>query len=195
MSVAVGRRDLHAGGGVKRKRRPRAEHVIVISIDGLKPVYYLEERWPTPAMRQLLFAGAHAVKVRSIFPSLTYPSHTTMATGALPARHLSSSSPASRRWSRNCWISTSTRRTGGSTPDCYSTEGFSANGAHRKLCGGRSHGRATAHRPGDAGHRTRDAEVDSRHRGGSRACAAHRLHEPQLQRGDMLELKDAAGAG
>ena len=72
---------------MKQSRRPRAEHVIVVSIDGLKPDYYLEERWPAPAMRQVLFRGAHARAVRSIFPSLTYPSHTTMATGALPARH------------------------------------------------------------------------------------------------------------
>jgi hypothetical protein len=72
---------------VKPKRRPRAQHVIVVSVDGLRPEYYLEERWPTPAMRQLLMRGAHAARVRAIFPSLTYPSHTTMATGALPARH------------------------------------------------------------------------------------------------------------
>jgi hypothetical protein len=72
---------------LKTNRRPRAEQVIVVSVDGLKPEYYLEDRWPTPAMRQVLFRGAHAVAVRSIFPSLTYPSHTTMATGALPARH------------------------------------------------------------------------------------------------------------
>ena len=72
---------------MERSRRPRAEHVIVVSIDGLKPEYYLEERWPAPAMRQVLCRGAHARAVRSIFPSLTYPSHTTMATGALPARH------------------------------------------------------------------------------------------------------------
>jgi hypothetical protein len=72
---------------VKSSRRPRAEHVIVVSIDGLKPEYYLEDRWPAPALRQLMWRGAHAVAVRSIFPSLTYPSHTTMATGALPVRH------------------------------------------------------------------------------------------------------------
>lgn len=70
-----------------RNRRPRAEHVVFVSIDGLKPEYYLEDRWPTPAMRQVMQRGAHATAVRSIFPSLTYPSHTTMATGALPVRH------------------------------------------------------------------------------------------------------------
>lgn len=72
---------------MKSSRRPRAEHVIVVSIDGLKPEYYLEERWPTPALRQVMQRGAYAAAVQAIFPSLTYPSHTTMATGALPARH------------------------------------------------------------------------------------------------------------
>lgn len=69
------------------KRRPPAEHVIVVSIDGLKPAYYLEDRWPSPALRQVMWRGAHARAVRAIFPSLTYPSHTTLVTGALPARH------------------------------------------------------------------------------------------------------------
>jgi hypothetical protein len=68
-------------------RRRKAEHVIVVSIDGLKPEYYLEDRWPAPATRQVMLRGAHARAVRAIFPSLTYPSHTTMATGALPVRH------------------------------------------------------------------------------------------------------------
>jgi hypothetical protein len=72
---------------VKSSRRPRAEHVILVSIDGLKPEYYLEDRWPAPTLRQLLWRGAHARAVRSIFPSLTYPSHTTMATGVLPVQH------------------------------------------------------------------------------------------------------------
>jgi hypothetical protein len=72
---------------METRRRPRAEHVIVVSIDGLKPEYYLEQHWPTPALRQVLQRGAHAVAVRAIFPSLTYPSHTTMATGAFPVRH------------------------------------------------------------------------------------------------------------
>jgi hypothetical protein len=68
-------------------RRRRTDHVIVVSIDGLKPEYYLDERWPAPATRQVMLRGAHARAVRAIFPSMTYPSHTTMATGALPARH------------------------------------------------------------------------------------------------------------
>jgi hypothetical protein len=65
----------------------RAGHVVLISIDGLLPEYYLDARWPAPAMQQLYREGAHARKVRAVFPSLTYPGHTTLATGALPARH------------------------------------------------------------------------------------------------------------
>src|SRR3712207_4573290 len=68
-------------------RPPRAEHVVLISVDGLRPEYYLDPTWPPRAMRQLYLAGAHAAAVRTIFPSLTYPAHTTLATGALPARH------------------------------------------------------------------------------------------------------------
>jgi hypothetical protein len=65
--------------------KARPEHVVLISIDGLLPAYYLEDRWPAPAIQQLYREGAHAVAVRSVFPALTYPGHTTLVTGALPA--------------------------------------------------------------------------------------------------------------
>jgi predicted AlkP superfamily pyrophosphatase or phosphodiesterase len=65
----------------------KAEHVVLICVDGMLPAYYLDENWPAPAMQQLYREGAHAVAVRSVFPALTYPAHTTLATGALPARH------------------------------------------------------------------------------------------------------------
>lgn len=65
----------------------RAEHVVLISIDALKPEWYLDPKWPAPAMQQLYREGAHAAAVRVGFPSLTYPGHTSLATGALPARH------------------------------------------------------------------------------------------------------------
>ena len=69
------------------RRKPRAEHVVLISIDGLLPAYYLDDTWPAPAVQQLYREGAHAVAVKSVFPALTYPGHTTLVTGALPARH------------------------------------------------------------------------------------------------------------
>lgn len=53
----------------------------------MRPVYYLDEKYPAPSIRQLYREGAHAVAVRAVFPALTYPGHTTLVTGALPARH------------------------------------------------------------------------------------------------------------
>jgi hypothetical protein len=69
------------------RRKARTEHVVLISIDGLLPAYYLDETWPAPAMQQLYREGAHALAVRPGFPALTYPGHTTLVTGAMPARH------------------------------------------------------------------------------------------------------------
>lgn len=60
---------------------------MLITLDGLRPEYYLDASWPAPAIQQLYREGAHAVAVKSIFPSETYPAHITLVTGALPARH------------------------------------------------------------------------------------------------------------
>ena len=66
---------------------PRAKHVVLISVDGMLPRYYLDSSYPAPAMQQIFHEGAHALGVRPVFPALTYPGHTTIVTGALPARH------------------------------------------------------------------------------------------------------------
>lgn len=65
----------------------RADHVVIISIDGLRPEFYLDRTWPAPTVQLMAREGAHAKGVRTVFPSVTYPSHTTLVTGALPARH------------------------------------------------------------------------------------------------------------
>jgi hypothetical protein len=70
-----------------RSALPRAEHVVMVSIDALRPEFYLDETWPAPTLQQLGFEGVRADAVRSVFPALTYPAHTTLVTGALPARH------------------------------------------------------------------------------------------------------------
>jgi len=63
-----------------------ARHIILVSIDGFRPEFYLDSTWPSPNMQQLKAKGAYAQKVKSVFPSFTYPSHVAMLTGALPAR-------------------------------------------------------------------------------------------------------------
>lgn len=75
-----------AVGATAQEARP-ADHVVLITVDGLRPEFYLEERWPAPMMQLMAREGAHAKKVRGVTPTVTYPSHTTIVTGALPARH------------------------------------------------------------------------------------------------------------
>jgi hypothetical protein len=70
-----------------RVPNPRADHVVLASIDAMRPEFYLDETWPAPTLQQLSFEGVHADAVRSVFPALTYPAHTTLVTGALPATH------------------------------------------------------------------------------------------------------------
>lgn len=72
---------------MSRGRAALTEHVVLVSIDGLRPKTYRDERWPAPALRELSQRGAMALAVRSVFPALTYPAHATLVTGALPARH------------------------------------------------------------------------------------------------------------
>ncbi|HEX8242439.1 MAG TPA: ectonucleotide pyrophosphatase/phosphodiesterase, partial [Longimicrobium sp.] len=65
----------------------RADHVVLASVDALRPEFYCDETWPAPTLQQLAFEGVRADGVRTVFPALTYPAHATLATGALPARH------------------------------------------------------------------------------------------------------------
>lgn len=64
-----------------------AQHVILISVDGFRPNFYVEERWPAPTIQQLAKEGLHAQGMRPVSPSVTLPDHTTMITGALPNKH------------------------------------------------------------------------------------------------------------
>lgn len=66
------------------------EHVIVVSVDGLMPEVYLrpdELGLAVPTLRALKAAGAHSPGVRGVFPTVTYPTHTTMVTGVEPGAH------------------------------------------------------------------------------------------------------------
>ena len=68
----------------------RAAPVLLISVDGLKPEYVLEadaHGLKTPYLRGLLATGAYATGVTGVWPTVTYPSHTTLVTGVTPAEH------------------------------------------------------------------------------------------------------------
>ncbi|MFQ5789614.1 MAG: alkaline phosphatase family protein [Acidobacteriota bacterium] len=65
-------------------------HVVVISVDGLRPDFYLNPSAhgvELPNFQELMREGAFAEGVEGSYPSVTYPSHTTMMTGARPRRH------------------------------------------------------------------------------------------------------------
>jgi predicted AlkP superfamily pyrophosphatase or phosphodiesterase len=68
----------------------QARRAIVISLDGLD-ARYLNQRdqygLKIPTLRRLMSEGTTARGVVSVYPSLTYPAHTTIVTGVPPARH------------------------------------------------------------------------------------------------------------
>jgi predicted AlkP superfamily pyrophosphatase or phosphodiesterase len=67
-----------------------AAPVLMISIDGLKPEYVLEadaRGLKLPYLRTLVRDGAYAEGVVGVWPTVTYPSHTTLLTGVSPAEH------------------------------------------------------------------------------------------------------------
>ncbi len=59
----------------------------MITIDGSRPDFYLDSSWHADNIRALMAGGAYAEGVNSVFPSMTYPSHTTIVTGVQPAKH------------------------------------------------------------------------------------------------------------
>lgn len=64
--------------------------VLMISVDGLKPEYVLQadaRGLKVPFLRLLVAEGAYAQGVTGVWPTNTYPSHTTLITGTWPAEH------------------------------------------------------------------------------------------------------------
>ena len=61
------------------------EHVVVISIDGLRPDAI--DRFGARTLQRLMREGSYTLRARTIMPSRTLPSHTSMLTGVEPADH------------------------------------------------------------------------------------------------------------
>lgn len=81
-----------AAGLVAQDATPKPEtkahgRVLLVSIDALRPEAYRDDRYQTPNLRALAARGLSARKVVGIFPTLTYPAHTTLATGCRAGRH------------------------------------------------------------------------------------------------------------
>jgi arylsulfatase A-like enzyme len=63
----------------------QTRHVIVVSIDGLRPDAL--HRAPAPTLQRLAAEGAFSLHAETILPSKTLPSHTSMLTGVPPEEH------------------------------------------------------------------------------------------------------------
>jgi predicted AlkP superfamily pyrophosphatase or phosphodiesterase len=62
----------------------------MISIDGLVPDYYTEPArlgLKVPNLTMMKLGGSYAVGVEGVYPTVTYPAHTTLVTGVRPALH------------------------------------------------------------------------------------------------------------
>ncbi len=68
----------------------QARPVLLISLDGLRPADVSDAAargLKVPNLRRFMAEGSYADGVIGILPTVTYPSHTTLITGAAPARH------------------------------------------------------------------------------------------------------------
>src|SRR5438034_6354355 len=66
---------------------PPVKHVVLVSVDGLAASYLDDPRAEMPTLRKLAKSGAVAKGMITSFPSVTWPSHTSLITGVQPARH------------------------------------------------------------------------------------------------------------
>jgi predicted AlkP superfamily pyrophosphatase or phosphodiesterase len=82
--AVVGARAVAAGDAAG------APTVMLISVDGMKPEAIIDAQrhhLKVPNLRAFMADGVYATGVRGVLPTLTYPSHTTLLTGASPAKH------------------------------------------------------------------------------------------------------------
>ncbi len=74
--------------GCSQDRSRRSErYAVLMSIDGLSATYLDDPKAPIPTLRRLAREGARADGMITCFPSVTWPCHTSLITGAPPAKH------------------------------------------------------------------------------------------------------------
>jgi predicted AlkP superfamily pyrophosphatase or phosphodiesterase len=78
-------------------------HVLVISVDGLGAKLYdrLAAKIHISNLPRLRKEGSYAEGVLGVYPTVTYPSHTTIVTGRMPAEHGIYSNLSSRQPGKN----------------------------------------------------------------------------------------------
>jgi len=72
---------------VVRAADRQVRHIVLVSVDGLSASYLSDARAKLPNLRAIAAKGVSAEDMLASFPSVTWPSHTSLVTGAVPARH------------------------------------------------------------------------------------------------------------
>lgn len=65
--------------------RPVATHVLIISIDGLRPDAIAKA--PMPILDGMMQGGAYTLEAQTVIPPYTLPAHASMLTGLCPSQH------------------------------------------------------------------------------------------------------------
>lgn len=73
--------------GLSMANAQKTKYVVLITIDGLRPEFYLDQSWGMTNVNMMKQDGVYAIGVNSVFPSLTLPAHTSIVTGVSPAKH------------------------------------------------------------------------------------------------------------
>ena len=73
--------------GIHAQPTASPRYVILITIDGLRAEMIDDVEMPSPFLRMMSRDGLRVKRVIGVPPSGTYPSHTTLVTGEVPARH------------------------------------------------------------------------------------------------------------
>ncbi len=63
------------------------QHIVLISVDGLAASYLDDPKSELPTLRMLAKIGTRAEGMITTFPSVTWPSHTSLITGTTAAKH------------------------------------------------------------------------------------------------------------
>ena len=90
LGALLGMAGLLCGAFSARAQEVASPLLVVISVDGLRPDYITaadQHGAKVPNLRRFLKEGTYADGVTGVVPTVTYPSHTTLMTGAWPEKH------------------------------------------------------------------------------------------------------------
>jgi predicted AlkP superfamily pyrophosphatase or phosphodiesterase len=101
--VTAGAPRIDVRGQSKPAADATARHVIVISVDGMRARCYVSPSsgLRIPNLLRMKSEGSFAEAVQGVYPSVTYPSHTTIVTGRMPAEHGIYTNLSSRQAGKN----------------------------------------------------------------------------------------------